>query len=283
LLLDSNKMGELSVSDWELIEEAVQDGLEAGPEKEFLTNAVEHARTGNLRLAIVEGVICLEIVLSQWLKDLLPARGVEASRVKELLGPQIGLSTKLRLLLPLLIDRKELAGSNIDRVTRGVEFRNTIVHKTGHLPTGVDDDTVRESIWAVLSLASRLADKRDRLRLAPSLQKVAQEVATELGVPIPTITAVFRHIYHVGLSFSFLVPFPDDDKLEEVARVIGSKLAAIDARFNPKKHLGVEFAQVGTTVGTWSEGNLRKLAEPLPPLPPSLAADLKKGQTGGDS
>ena len=54
--LNQASIGQLKMRDWALIEEALQDGLSAGPEKEFFVNAVQHSRVDNLRLAVVESV-----------------------------------------------------------------------------------------------------------------------------------------------------------------------------------------------------------------------------------
>src|SRR5206468_3398356 len=117
-LLFQENIGELNINDWTLVEEAIQDDLKAGPEKEFYTNALEHSRVGNLRLAVVESVISLEILLAQWLHQVLPTRGVR--KVNDLLKPQLDLFTRVNLLLPMLLRTDRLELVNLDDVARTV-------------------------------------------------------------------------------------------------------------------------------------------------------------------
>src|SRR3990172_11966822 len=69
--LNDERAGNLHVRDWSEIEEAIQDNLEPPPEQEFLTNSIEHLNLRNFRLALIEAIICLEIVLTQFLQVFL--------------------------------------------------------------------------------------------------------------------------------------------------------------------------------------------------------------------
>lgn len=62
---------ELDISNWSRIKEVLEDNLDIAPEDEFLTNTVGHLRAGNFRLAIVDAVIGLEIVLTRYLRSYL--------------------------------------------------------------------------------------------------------------------------------------------------------------------------------------------------------------------
>ena len=61
----------LTVDRWPDIQEAIQDDLPPLPEDEFRTNALEHLKLKNLRMALVESIIGLEIVLTRYLKEYL--------------------------------------------------------------------------------------------------------------------------------------------------------------------------------------------------------------------
>ena len=61
-------------NNWPDIEEAIQDKAEPPPEQEFLTNTIEFLRIRNFRMALLEVVICLEIVLTQYLREFLSIR-----------------------------------------------------------------------------------------------------------------------------------------------------------------------------------------------------------------
>jgi hypothetical protein len=265
LLLARENIGEMNVSEWAEVEEAVQDDLKAGPEQEFLTNAIEHLRVDNLRLAVVESVICLEIVLTEWLNKVLPNRGIPPARVKELLRPQLDLSTRIGLLLPLLASSAELASIKQDDVVRTIKFRNDIAHRLGNLPDGVDQGMVREGVRAVLVLALRLADNRDRLRRSPELEGIAREVAAAHGVPVPKINVIGRHDYTVGFEFPLDKDFPGDGVLTAVATDLTGRMVQYDARFQPAEKVWIVFKQPTEVIAVWVAGELKKTGKkPLP-------------------
>ena len=266
-LLRNERVGNLSAAAWPVITEAVQDDLKAGPEREFVINAVEHSRVGNLRLAVVESVVCLEIVLGEWLRQVLPNRGIQESKIKGLLSPQLGLSTKLELLLPLLLSRDEIEKLDVGLVIRTIRLRNTVIHKTGNLPTGIPEEGVRNGIVATVELATKLAEKRDWLRVAPDLHQIAQQTATASQVPLLSIEAIFPHHYAVSFDFYF-EQFPTDDQLKELASDLGSRLSAYDPRFKADTNLWILFRQLSKTVSAWGEGRLKKLKDPMPSLLP---------------
>ena len=271
-LLSSERVGELTIAEWKVAEEAIQDGLKAGPEREFFTNAVEHLRVGNLRMAVVESVICLEIVLSEWLHDILPQRGINRSKLKELLSPQIGLSTKLGLLLPLLLSASEREAIQEGHVLQTVTWRNGIVHKKGSLPDGIDSAVVRQGVSAVLALAARLADKRDRVRLAPKLRSIAEQVAGAHGGPLASIEVLGQHHYMIIMDFPLSEEFPDDAKLLKVAAALGEGLHEYDPRSRPAENVWIAFKQGTEIIARWGLGQLEKTGkQPLP----SIAAILK--------
>jgi hypothetical protein len=200
-LLFQKNIGELNIKDWALVEEAIQDDLKAGPEREFYTNALEHSRVGNLRLAVVESVISLEILLAQWLHQVLPRRGVR--KVKDLLKPQLDLFTRLNLLLPILLraDDPRLELVSLDDVARTVKLRNGIVHGTGNLPDNVSPDSIRSGVTAVLQLARLLAFERDALTREPEFDKLAETIGRAFGLPKPKIYALSRHEYSALSTF----------------------------------------------------------------------------------
>jgi hypothetical protein len=163
------------------------------------------------------------------------------------------------------MDKGELAQSRIDQVTRAVKFRNGIVHKSGHLPGGVGEEIIRESVSAVLGLASRLAAKRDHLRLAPSLQKLAEETAAELGVRVPTLNALLRHHDTAEFQLGFAGALADDEHLVKIVFTLANKLSAIDPRFDRDRHLVATFEVFLGARARWVQGNLVKLPTLQPP------------------
>lgn len=68
---DFTRMPELKVIYWARIKEVLEDDLEIAPQDEFLTNTIGHLRACNFRLALIDAVIGLEIVLTRYLRCYL--------------------------------------------------------------------------------------------------------------------------------------------------------------------------------------------------------------------
>jgi hypothetical protein len=81
LLAESEDRGMIDSADWPDIAEAIEDDRRAGPEQEFATNVIEHTRKDNLRLALPEAIIGLEIVMTGFLRaHLRVAKGLPNER-----------------------------------------------------------------------------------------------------------------------------------------------------------------------------------------------------------
>jgi hypothetical protein len=284
-LLFQEHVGELNFKDWRTVEEAIQDDLKAGPEREFFVNALEHLRIGNLRLAVVESVICLEIVLTEWLLLVLPIRGVP--KVKELLGPELDLNARVKLLLPLLLESGDLASVSLDDVTRNVNYRNKVAHVIGNLPDNVPPELIRRGASATLQLARLLAFQRDKLKREPELDKLAEAMGDVFGLPKPKIYAIGGHVYSVAFDIPFDDEFPTDERLEVIAAGVHGKLTEYDPRYRPGEHASVPsvvFTRLDQPVSVWLDGKLRKIQRPKPSglleIMRNIAASPKGPQEG---
>ncbi len=264
----SQPTAELSASAWAEIEEAVQDNLEPSPEREFLTNALEHVRVGNLRLALIEAVVCLEIVVSQFLRAYFEVtKGWSKTRIQRYLNPDITLSTRVGLLLEIVLSKDDLKAIDGDRVRAGIGWRNKAVHETGHLPE-VQEKEVRQVIIAVLTLALRLGQKRDETMATPENREIAELIAGKHAVPPPAVIVLAGRIKAVRFRFFFDVAFPSEEQMRAIVPDLAAEFAARDPRFRPNEHLHVWFEQFTTVVALWTAGELKSVAKPLPAMPP---------------
>ena len=242
--LNDEKAGNLHVKNWSDIEEAIQDNLEPPPEQEFLTNSIEHLNLGNFRLALVEAIICLEIVLTQFLQVFLSIdKRISKSRINDFLSPQFGLKAKVSALLDLILDPNDLKKINVDNVRTAVEWRNGVIHKTGHLPQGVPEEELRRKINDVLSLALLLGRKREQISSSPELQRIGNQLSQKFRLPNPTILGLGRH--RILLDFDFLLSSEIPQDLEEVLKSVADETSSIfttkDSRFNAAEHLHIRF------------------------------------------
>ena len=253
----------IDVSDWPDIEEAIQDKLQPSPEQEFFTNAIEFLRTSNFRMALLESVICLEIVLTQYLKAfLLIRKEISKSRIEQFLSPQLGLSSRLSGLLDLTMDDKDLKNINIQKILQAVGWRNHIIHKSGKLPDQLDEDSLRDGISNILRLSKRLAQRRDQILTGPELQMIAKKVAEDNKIPLPTIWDMQRHNIWVDIPFFFEELPKSYDVLKKVASDLSSELKSRDHRFDAEKHLYVRFIKFPNhTIARWRHGTLEIIEE----------------------
>ncbi|MGH7800011.1 MAG: hypothetical protein ACREOW_05190 [Thermodesulfobacteriota bacterium] len=244
MLTHSEGAGTLHVAQWSTIEEAIQDNLKPPPEQEFFINSIEHLNQRNFRLALVEAVICLEIVLTQFLRVYLSInKKLSPNRIDDFLTPQFGITPRVSGLLNLVLDPDDLKEINIDSVRAAINWRNEVIHKTGHLPQGVSEEELRRKISSVLILANLLGGKRDQIESSPELQQIGNQLSQKLGLPNPTILRLGRH--RILLDFDFLLSSEIPQDLEAVLKSIADEASSIfttkDSRFNAAEHLHSRF------------------------------------------
>lgn len=253
----------LGISSWPSIEEAIQDNLEPTPEQEFFTNAIEFLRIGNIRMALLESIICLEIVLTQYLKIYYQNRKkFSLTQIMEkILTPQFGLTTKIAGLLDLTLSDKYLKMYDKQKVLNAIKWRNDVVHDTGHIPKGVEEPFLRECISNVIRLSQILAINRDQLQAEPELVKIAQKVADTNKSPVPSIRRANRHYFHVEINYFGIDPL-DSSSFNNIASDLSKELSAIDERFDAKEGLYIRFVRFySKTIARWIKGKLEILEE----------------------
>jgi len=142
-------------------------------------------------------------------------------------------------------------------------------HKTGNLPNGAPEQSVREGIGTLISLATQLAERRDRLRLVPDFEQIAERIAAAApGFPTPSIHRSEFHNYFATFQFGVRA-FPSDEQLQVAAHDLQKRLADYDKRFHG---LWISFNQLNEIVATWAAGALKHLKNPLFKLPPQSSS-----------
>lgn len=253
-------LGMLQASRWPNIEEAIQDNLQPGPEQEFLANAIEHLNRHNYRLAVVESITCLEIVLNDYLREFLATeKGIPTPRIKNFLRPEVGLHARVSALLDLTVGHDGLASIQLDHVLFAIEWRNKVVHRTGHLPDHLTEEVIRQRISSVFALAKLLAHRRDQLKAAPEMNKIAKALSEKYPTSNPKIFLVDRHRVAMLMTFfPFIVP--EEEILKAIADNLSSHLMIRDPRFEPNKHLSIEYLLLpGKAAARWRNGQLEVL------------------------
>jgi hypothetical protein len=213
-------------------------------------------------MALLESIICLEIVLTQYLRSfLLIRKGFSNSKIRRFLSPQMGLSMRLSGLLALTLTKDDLKDVDLNKVIRVVGWRNEIVHRTGRLPEYLTEDELRDGILNVITLVLLLAQLRGRIQAEPTLQDIAKKVSEAHKIPVPNIFVIGRHFVSVEIQF-FFAALPENGILEGVSKDLGDQLKTRDKRFIPEKHLFIRFLKFPqTTAARWRSGSLEILQE----------------------
>src|SRR4029450_5705664 len=119
----------------------LQDDLPVPPEQEFTTNVLEHLKANNLRLAVLEAIIGLEIVLTRYLRAFLRAyQGTPEDRINKFLSPDFGLTARLSGVLDLTLNETDRREFDLTKVMTVVSWRNKVTHGEGRLPTAPRDE-----------------------------------------------------------------------------------------------------------------------------------------------
>jgi hypothetical protein len=269
LLITSNKFSraarfledaELNLALWPDIIEALEDNKEPPPEMEFLTNAIGHLRQKNFRLAVVESIVCLEIVLTQFISNYLSISAkVKKENLQRFLSPELGLTARLSGLLNLTLHESYLKEIDLDRVLKVVEWRNKIIHKNGRLPSGIDRDTLQKNVSAVFSLINVLAERRDNIVASPKLNEIADILRQKAGVMQPSIWLKSRHQVRIDFDLFSKREGPDyREKLENLLKETIELLKKRDPRFDPIQHLTICFKHIPDGSQIWYQyGKLR--------------------------
>jgi len=252
-------IAKLYSSIWPDIEEAIQDNLSAHPEQEFVTNAIEYLRNRNYRMALLESIICLEIVLNQHLSKYLSINmKISKGRINKFLIPQLGLTARVSVLLNLCLNSEDIKKVEFNNVLNVINWRNHIIHKTGHLPKDLPDGMIYQNINSVLNLVFLLAQRRNQIEASPEMQQIGKNISEKHDVPIPSIWLLDRHRVLVEFVF-YVIPsnFPEVQVLEALALEASTLLSARDKRFNPPEHLYMRYYSFRDIKARWFKGSLQ--------------------------
>ena len=247
----------LYISNWPEIKEAIQDNLQSPLENELLTNTHEFLRVGNNKMAILESVTCLDIILSQYLKIFLTNRkNLDTKRIGKFLTTQFGLTARIAGLLDLTLSKESLKYVNIEGVLQAIKWRNDIVHKYGHLPSGVSNNDLKQAIEDTLNLIYILVRERDQIIAEPSLIGISENIAKKYNIPTPTILLPGPK-HKINVKINFLFETPDKKNFKAICEDLIEIFKNRDPRFNESEHLLVTFIKFpNKTLAYWLNNKL---------------------------
>lgn len=252
---------ELKVVFWEDVAEALEENKEPAPESEFITNAIGHIRRGNFRLAVVESIISLEIVLTQFLKvHLRVSAKVPDKRIDRFLTPEIGLTARLAALLNLTLHESYLEDIDLDKVLKVVGWRNDVVHKTGKLPDA-REEVLTDHIWAVVELVRLLAERRDNIAASPELKRITDTLRKKYEGEISYALIWLKPSHRVRMDIVMYSGGSNEPdfraRVEKLVADSAKLLRERDSRFDEHKHLTIHFRTfTENTLGWFHYGRL---------------------------
>ena len=233
---------ELNTHHWYKIREVLEDNLEIPPEDEFLTNTIGHLRGRNYRLAVVEAVIGLEIVLSRYLDAHLAIfKGIPKKRIKDFLRHDFGLTARLSGILDLTLHESYLKEIKLDQVLRAVDLRNGIVHRKGRLPPEIPPETIRNAINSVLDLARTLAELHIGTLALPDQKKISEAVMRNWSGRISWPRIWIQPWHRVTVVVECFGDPLSRDEMKNIAEEFGAHLKARDPRFDLAANLHVNY------------------------------------------
>lgn len=119
---------------WVDIKNALENNYEITEDRIFFVNSLEHWRNNNIRLAVIETVIGLEIVVTKYLRNYLKFKNIPNDRIGNLINPHIGIYSMVSVLLDLSVEEEIITHIEIDKVLKLIKLRNNIIHNNYKIP-----------------------------------------------------------------------------------------------------------------------------------------------------
>lgn len=145
----------LEYSYWLEIRKGLENNLEITEEKYFFVNSLEHIDNHNIRLAVIETVISLEITVNKYLKNYLKLKNIPNNRITNLINSHLGIYAMVSVLLDLTVEEELMSHIEIDEVLNLITLRNKIVHENRQIPK---EPSEQEKIIRQISLAHILCE-----------------------------------------------------------------------------------------------------------------------------
>jgi len=152
-LVASQPHGYLYLSRWQSVSAALAQGSNPDPAAQCLVNAEEYLEIGDLRLAVLESVMSLELALASYLRlHCEQTNGMSKDQIATLLSPSVTLEIRLKVLLPLCLGKQKLSDDTMKKLLKVVNWRNNIVHRQGDLPGGIPRDVALTSVQETITV-----------------------------------------------------------------------------------------------------------------------------------
>jgi hypothetical protein len=241
---------------------AIEEGREPFPEEEFLVNAMEFARERDFRMAVVESVIALEIVLAEFLREYYKSEhGYSGEKVGDLLSAGLGLWNRIAAILRVIMSDADLKGISLERVLQVVTWRNHVVHKAGRLPDQAREEHITACLIQTWNLLGMLRAKIQWIEQRPRFRSLTDELRKELGIKGLWISPRGKR-KGIRLDVQYMIPsdVPSETEMKTVAETVLEFLSESELGFDPKGDFYARFSVLpNRTVARYSDGVLTKI------------------------
>lgn len=202
-------------------------------ENEFTVNALENLRLKNYRLAVMEMIIALEIVLDRYFQIYLrDYKGLSPERVKKFLSPQLGLTAKVSALLNITCEDYLIEDIDFDTTLKVIEWRNNIVHEIGNKLPADNPQRIEDALDKVKRLIHSIRFKIDHLRDCLEFKKIGSIISEKFQLPEPNIIRTMTYSVTVRfVLFQDMHSMLNDDKVVELVNDLRGLLNQYDCRF----------------------------------------------------
>lgn len=167
-LMVSKPKGWLSLVRWASVKSSLASGVDPDSAAQCTVNAQEYLELGNLRLAVLESVMGLELSMASYLGEYGRYKlSMPRDQIATMLSPAVTLETRLKCLLPFCNGGQMLPDASLKKVLAVVRWRNAIVHELGDLPTGVSPDVAASYIQETVLVVEWLRFEAKRMKSRP--------------------------------------------------------------------------------------------------------------------
>lgn len=253
----------LSALRWYLIEEAINDKLGTDIQDELMVNSKEFLDLGNTRMAVIECLIALDVVLKEYTNHYYEKKDAPSDIKNYISNPNFMLSEKIATIVFLIIKERHKFDNNfIESIIRMNKLRNDIIHRGKVLSDSEEKFVVEKGYNSIKSLVEILADEINNLKLETNLRDKLINLSQKHNIPTPVVQIKGRHNFYVSISFLGLgvkYPIPDKEKMNEITIEIIKIIENYDKFFNKEKNLRLEFTQgfyPPTILSYWTKNKL---------------------------
>lgn len=255
---------QLYMFNWEGIKESIQDDSCVKREKEvnemeFVINAIENLRKDNIRTALIESIIGLEIILTKYIKGYFKIiKRYNREEIGTLLEPNFGLTRKILLIPELTFEEIELHKINLKNILTAIKWRNNIIHKTGDFPLGVNKKYKIEIISELINFIHLLELKVIQITALPKISEIIKYIIDKHNILKFSIEKQRNHMINIQFYNTQKEGLWKEEKINNINNDLFEQLKIIDKRFDPKEHFLAIYTQKPNNVwAVFAKGSLK--------------------------